>query len=203
MHFLWCDMKRTLYILMLFLYFSNEDSMMLNVLLRKLHYISGLNELISQTCDTSFLYWHRQLIPVYFDYFFESKVEAYRLNVSLTASLILTFARSYCALTPFLLCSIYWGHCGIALYPLEKSSIWSLQQKSCKNPTARKSRTGSLKRYLSSKSSWFMQVIINAWHSFFSPFFRPHFLLRSLPSRQYFFSLFHPSIIHIVSKESL
>ena len=92
MHFPWCDMKRTLYILMLFLYFSNEDSMMLNVLLRKLHYISGLNELISQTCDTSFLYWHRQLIPVYFDYLFESKVEAYRLNVSLTASLIITFA---------------------------------------------------------------------------------------------------------------
>lgn len=74
------------FILMLFLFSffrSTEDSMMLNVLLRKLHYISSLNELISQSCDTSFLYWHRQLIPVYFDYLFESKVEAYRLNVSL------------------------------------------------------------------------------------------------------------------------
>ena len=58
--------------------------MMLSVLLQKLHYISGLNELICQTCDTSFLYWHRQLIPVYFEYLFESKVEAYRLSVSLT-----------------------------------------------------------------------------------------------------------------------
>ena len=75
--------------------------MMLSVLLQKLHYISGLNELICQTCDTSFLYWHRQLIPVYFDYLFESKVEAYRLSVSLTY-----YSRSYRALTQFLLCSI-------------------------------------------------------------------------------------------------
>lgn len=51
------------------------------VLMRKLSYLSHFNEVLIEACDTSFLYWHRLIIPVYFDYLLESKTEAYRLHV--------------------------------------------------------------------------------------------------------------------------
>ena len=66
---------------------------MLTLFLRKLQSISQINELVAKTCDTSFLYWHRQLVPVYFDYLFESKVEAYRLNVSIKRCTILQWCK--------------------------------------------------------------------------------------------------------------
>lgn len=55
---------------------------MLMVLMRKLSFLSHFNEVMAECCDTSFLYWHRSIIPVYFAYLFERKTEAHRLPVS-------------------------------------------------------------------------------------------------------------------------
>ena len=55
---------------------------MLMVLIKKLACLSRLEELITNACDTSFLYWHKLILPVYFEQLFKGKTEAYRLNVS-------------------------------------------------------------------------------------------------------------------------
>ena len=55
---------------------------MLMVLIKKLACLSRLDELITNACDTSFLYWHKLILPVYFEQLFKGKTEAYRLNVS-------------------------------------------------------------------------------------------------------------------------
>ena len=55
--------------------------MMLTVLMKKLNCITRLNEFVGFACDTSFIYWHRLVISVYFEHLFETKVDAYRINV--------------------------------------------------------------------------------------------------------------------------
>ena len=59
-----------------------DDYVMLMVLIKKLTCLSRLEELITNACDTSFLYWHKLILPVYFEQLFKGKTEAYRLNVS-------------------------------------------------------------------------------------------------------------------------
>ena len=59
---------------------------MLMVLIKKLACLSRLDELITNACDTSFLYWHKLILPVYFEQLFKGKTEAYRLNVSIRPS---------------------------------------------------------------------------------------------------------------------
>ena len=59
---------------------------MLMVLIKKMACLSRLDELITNACDTSFLYWHKLILPVYFEQLFKGKTEAYRLNVSIRPS---------------------------------------------------------------------------------------------------------------------
>ena len=61
--------------------FSHEDTIVLMVQLKKLSWINKITEYVSRSCDTSFLYWHRMILPSYFEHLFETKYEAYRLNV--------------------------------------------------------------------------------------------------------------------------
>ena len=65
------------------IYFSPEESVMVAISMKKLGCVTRLNEYIDLACDTSFIYWHRLVISVYFEHLFETKVDAYRINVSL------------------------------------------------------------------------------------------------------------------------
>ena len=49
--------------------------------MKKLCYLSRIDELVQKACDTSFVYWHKLMLPVYFDHIFQTKTEAYRLPV--------------------------------------------------------------------------------------------------------------------------
>ena len=69
--------------LLIVIYFSPEETVMLTMLMKKLGCVTRLNEYIDLACDTSFIYWHRLVISVYFEHLFETKVDAYRINVSL------------------------------------------------------------------------------------------------------------------------
>ena len=65
------------------IYFSPEETVMVAISMKKLGCVTRLNEYIDLACDTSFIYWHRLVISVYFEHLFETKVDAYRINVSL------------------------------------------------------------------------------------------------------------------------
>ena len=62
-------------------FFRHEDYLMLMVLMKKLACLSRLDDLVINACDTSFLYWHKLILPVYFEQLFHNKTEAYRLSV--------------------------------------------------------------------------------------------------------------------------
>ena len=71
------------YLFYIIIYFSPEETVMVAISMKKLGCVTRLNEYIDLACDTSFIYWHRLVISVYFEHLFETKVDAYRINVSL------------------------------------------------------------------------------------------------------------------------
>ena len=70
------------------IYFSPEETVMVAISMKKLGCVTRLNEYIDLACDTSFIYWHRLVISVYFEHLFETKIDAYRINVSLITKII-------------------------------------------------------------------------------------------------------------------
>jgi len=60
--------------------FNPEETVMVAISMKKLGCVTRLNEYIDLACDTSFIYWHRLVISVYFEHLFETKVDAYRIN---------------------------------------------------------------------------------------------------------------------------
>jgi hypothetical protein len=73
----------------------DDEMVLLMMALKKLACISNIQEQISPACDTSFLYWHRVLVSVYFDAIFDNKLDAYRLSVSSYNDLYTIFPYLY------------------------------------------------------------------------------------------------------------
>ena len=63
----------------------DEEITSLSLNLRRLSTLSQIQNRISEICDTSFLFWHRVIIPIHFGYIFDNdKKDANRLPVKLT-----------------------------------------------------------------------------------------------------------------------
>jgi hypothetical protein len=69
-----------------FVFFRDEEITSLSLNLRRLSTLSQIQNRISEICDTSFLFWHRVIIPIHFGYIFDNdKKDANRLPVKLTS----------------------------------------------------------------------------------------------------------------------
>lgn len=65
--------------------FREEDYIMLLRTLRKLDAVCDMQSRLSAACDCSFLYWHRVVLPIYFESLYSSKTDLHRLGYMLYA----------------------------------------------------------------------------------------------------------------------
>lgn len=64
--------------------FKEDDLIQLFTIIKKLDVICEIQSKLSISCNCSFLYWHRVIIPIYFTDLYESHTDVHRLMVSLT-----------------------------------------------------------------------------------------------------------------------